>query len=276
MQPVAILMSARGPLHIFSDSAVAAIIDKLPTLMDTLASGSVASSVPTQCCSSSTPPTSTSTQKTKLLDSNDGALYDFSISEWAAYARRKARIASSMCTANGMLKMQLRDLIASGGGRPSALRVARGDGLGAVENENDLLQSSDPWLNAKYDKPVTTGQRSDAWSSWTPSSRAPAVVEDFAAKGSCQPIGASPVATECPSEGSDTARERWAVLVRRQRRFHMQLHIINEKLKDVSENLLHSTPACSETAGQTEDEKQKTKKYVYVHVCMYIIYPCAI
>ena len=68
------------------------------------------------------------------------------------------------------LKTQLHELKASGGQTSSTSDhgAAQISDIDTSSGGNDLQQTLDPWLNAKFHKPGMTEQHRDAWSSWAP------------------------------------------------------------------------------------------------------------
>jgi len=211
-QPVAILMSTQGPLHIFSASVVMSIINGPPAIIETLVPGSGTSTgLALSTCSTNT--------KTSNSDTLDG----FTIVEWAAYARRKAKIASTMCKANGCLKAKLQELNASRADKCFAHDAARDHGTEVVEDSNDMLQSADPWLNATSAKPVLVEQKPDAWSLWTPTNWAPVVDNGFPEECSYERNSISPVVTGRHCEDPNPVLDRWAAVVSHQRKVHRQI-----------------------------------------------------
>ena len=129
--PLAVLSSASGLLHIYTDTALKLLLE---------------SEIAHRAVAPSSPPVA-------VPDLVDG----FSAQEWATFARKKCAIASSVCRLNGALKKHLAD------GIPMKNHKS-------MVTHEDALQLHDPWLNAKSElvsqSPAPTVD--DLWSTWNP------------------------------------------------------------------------------------------------------------
>ena len=136
---IARLLTSAGHLEIYSDVALAVMIEKISM---TPAKDALASPVKT----SMAPALDDRPVVARLCDATN---YEgFTILEWADYAKRKSRIASSVCKCNGELKATLAKLLA---------------------DVSDNLGCYDPWAGASLPVlPVEPVDASvDAWSEWT-------------------------------------------------------------------------------------------------------------
>ena len=103
--PLAVLHSGCGDLHIFDGDSLAKLVMSLPR--HSLDSGTPA-------------------KETTSFDSQ-ALLHDgFTIEQWTSYGRQKAKIASTVCKENGLLKRRLAEKL-------------------GVKNDTDMLFENDPW-----------------------------------------------------------------------------------------------------------------------------------
>ena len=75
-------------------------------------------------------------------------LEGYSVAQWVAFARKKQKIASSICRAHGLLKAQ--------------------HGRKVSVDHPAVPAAPDPWFNANFSAPLTPVLSNDAWASWRP------------------------------------------------------------------------------------------------------------
>ena len=119
--PLAVLSLAWGQLHILTDSALQLVLQ-------------------TEIAHN---PTDSVDKPTAIGDRMDG----HTAQEWAAYARKKSAIASSVCRLNGVLRRRL---------------------AAELPDREDAMQAQDPWLNANFVPTPPADDAGDQWSAWKP------------------------------------------------------------------------------------------------------------
>ena len=132
--PLAVLHSGCGDLHIFDGDALAKLAKSLPS--HSMEIGSMAKE-PSPFVS--------------LPNLHDG----FTIEQWASYGRQKAKIASTICKENGLLKRRLAEKM-------------------RAEDNVDMLFQNDPWqatmiARSRDTETVASDPCADLWASWVPS-----------------------------------------------------------------------------------------------------------
>jgi hypothetical protein len=147
---IAILVTTRGPLHIFSASGLRELVGVLPTFQGKKTGQNVPEVLPAD------------------NSAEHHALYEgYTAKQWALYAKHKSKVASSVCKQNGHLKLLL----------TSTPDTKKRDGN--MDARCDPFVANDPWVIAqccpswRNSKQVRAALASpcdlwqdDAWSKW--------------------------------------------------------------------------------------------------------------